>query len=82
MLQQLFLLQTKFECFYCSGFVPNTVNIMTFECFEQIVDKLIARSAGVSFGRANGLLAKAYVETRKEGRKWGESKGAVYGAGK
>ena len=31
-------------------------------------------SAGVFFGRANVLIAKAHVETRKEGRKWGESK--------
>ena len=30
----------------------------------------ITCSAGVSFGRANVLLAKAYVETRNEGRKW------------
>ena len=36
----------------------------------------LACSAGVFFGRANVLLAKAHVETRKEGRKWGESKGA------
>ena len=32
----------------------------------------------VFFGRANVLLAKAHVETQKEGRKWGESKGAGY----
>ena len=38
--------------------------------------QLLACSAGVFFGRANVLLAKAHVETRKEGRKWGESKGA------
>ena len=38
----------------------------------------LACSAGVFFGRANGLLVKAHVETRKEGRKWGESKGAGY----
>ena len=31
-------------------------------------------SAGVFFGRANVLMAKAHVKTRKEGRKWGESK--------
>ena len=37
---------------------------------------LVACSAGVFFGRANVLLAKTHVETRKEGRKWGESKGA------
>ena len=36
----------------------------------------LACSAGVFFGRANFFLAKAHVETRKEGRKWGESKGA------
>ena len=30
----------------------------------------ITCSAGVSFGRANVLLAKAHVETRNEGRKW------------
>ena len=33
----------------------------------------IACSAGVFFRRANDLLMKAHVETRKEGRKWGES---------
>ena len=38
----------------------------------------LACSAGVFFGCANVLLAKAHVETRKEGRKWGESKGAGY----
>lgn len=27
--------------FFFAGFVPNSINIMTFECFEQIVDKLI-----------------------------------------
>ena len=32
----------------------------------------LACSAGVFFGCANVLLAKAHVETRKEGRKWGE----------
>ena len=31
-------------------------------------------SAGVVFGRANVLMAKAHIKTRKEGRKWGESK--------
>ena len=36
----------------------------------------LACSAGVFFGRAHVLLAKAHVETRKEGRKCGESKGA------
>ena len=36
----------------------------------------LACSAGVFFGHGNVLLAKALVETRKEGRKWGESKGA------
>ena len=36
----------------------------------------LACSAGVFFGCANVLLAKAHVETRKEGRKWGESKEA------
>ena len=36
----------------------------------------LACSADIFFGRANVLLAKAHVETRKEGRKWGESKGA------
>ena len=36
----------------------------------------LACSAGVFFGRANVLLVKAHVETRKKGRKWGESKGA------
>ena len=34
----------------------------------------VASSAGVFFGRANVLLAKAQVEIRKEGRKWGELK--------
>ena len=34
--------------------------------------QLQACSAGVFFGRANVLLAKANVKTRKEGRKWGE----------
>ena len=29
--------------------------------------------AGVFFGRANVLLAKVHVETRKEGRKWERS---------
>ena len=33
----------------------------------------LACSAGVFYGRANVLFAKAHVETRKEGRKWGES---------
>ena len=36
----------------------------------------LACSASVFFGRANFFLAKAHVETRKEGREWGESKGA------
>ena len=36
----------------------------------------VACSAGIFFGHTNVLLAKAHVETRKEGRKWGESKGA------
>ena len=27
--------------FFFAGFVPNTINIMTFECFGQIFDKLI-----------------------------------------
>ena len=34
--------------------------------------QLLACGAGVFFGRANVLLAKAHVTTRKEGRKWGE----------
>ena len=33
----------------------------------------IACSTGVFFWHANDLLMKAHVETRKEGRKWGES---------
>ena len=37
---------------------------------------IVACSAGVFFGRTNVLLSKAHVETPKEGRKWGESKGA------
>ena len=44
------------------------------------VKRFVACNAGVFFGRANVLLAKAHVETRNEGRKWGESKGAGYGA--
>ena len=32
----------------------------------------LAYCAGIFFGHANVLLAKALVETRKEGRKWGE----------
>ena len=32
----------------------------------------LACCAGIFFGHANVLLAKALVETRKEGRKWGE----------
>ena len=40
----------------------------------------VACSVGVFFGRANVLLAKAHVETRKEGRKWGKSmeRGSTY----
>ena len=44
-------------------------------CITTSINK-VACSAGVFFRRANVLLAKAHVETRKEGRKWGESKGA------
>ena len=33
----------------------------------------LACSTGVFYGRANVLFAKAHIETRKEGRKWGES---------
>ena len=36
----------------------------------------LAWSAGALFGRANFFLAKAHVESRKEGRKWSKSKGA------
>ena len=51
-------------------------------CFRRLLFRSqgrtpkLACSAGVFFGHANVLLAKALVETRKEGRKWGESKGA------
>ena len=37
---------------------------------------IVAFSADVFFGRTNVLLSKAHVETPKEGRKWGETKGA------
>ena len=39
----------------------------------------LACSAGVFFRRTNVSLTKAHVETQKEGRKWGESKGAGRG---
>ena len=41
----------------------------------------LACSAGVFFRHTNVLLAKVNVETRKEGRKWGESKDAGRGWG-
>jgi len=39
----------------------------------HFVTGALACSAGVFYGRANVLFGKAHVETRKEGRKWGES---------
>ena len=49
------------------------------KCWKSCANEsniVVTRSAGVFIGRANVLLAKAHVETPKEGRKWGESNGA------
>ena len=56
---------------------PNlSLRIQLAESLLALADRdgfFSACSACVFFG-----LAKAHVETRKEGRKWGESKGAGY----
>ena len=49
----------------------------------QLAESLLALAARDGFFSACSAcvffgLAKAHVETRKEGRKWGESKGAGY----
>ena len=49
------------------------------KCWKSCANEsniVVTCSAGVFIGRANVLLAKAHVETRKEGKKWVESNGA------
>ena len=51
------------------GLLQNTVT-----WYKKHLAGCLACSASVFIGRADVLLAKAHVETRKEGRKGGESK--------
>ena len=66
-----FFVQLKGTVLFCRQYFDLVVLVQ--ERIYHIDACNVACSAGVFFGRANVLLAKVHVETRKEGRKWERS---------
>ena len=65
-----FFVQLKGTVLFCRQHFDLVVLIQ--ERIYHIDACNVACSAGVFLWRENVLLAKVHVETRKEGRKWGE----------